>query len=64
MFNEVGAKELAIIAYNSGKVIESNPFREETEEFREFNVAWKKEHKRHVETAVKNYRSARRCKPN
>lgn len=51
--------ELGKYAYKSGKSIETNPFAENTQEFKDFNKGWNDEHKSACAIALKSYKKAK-----
>lgn len=56
--------DLGQYAYKAGKPIETNPFKINTEEARDFDKGWKDEHARNFKIAKLEYKRAKRCSPN
>lgn len=59
-YEGMSANELGKVAYRRGLPIDSNPFRDNTEEAKDFNAGWKFEHKITKRDANEAYRSAKR----
>jgi hypothetical protein len=56
----VTATTLGENAYKVGHSIYTNPFRDGTDEAKQFASAWKKTHKKVSETAMRDYKEGKR----
>ncbi len=56
--------DLGVYAYRSGKTIETNPFKDDTQEAKDFAKGWRAEKSKAAKTAQQMYKKAKRCSPN